>query len=164
MPTAFLSLGSNLGDRLANLKRAIEKIEEPSQIMVTKVSPVYETEPVGRENQGWFLNLVLQVETSLEPFALLERLSSIEDQMGRKREKRWGSRNIDLDILLYDTRMVDSERLTIPHPRMHERRFVLVPLAQIAPKLLHPRLKKNIEELLVCCRDGSGVRPYPEKV
>lgn len=164
MPTAFLSLGSNLGDRLANLKRAIEKIEEPSQIMVTKVSPVYETEPVGRENQGWFLNLVLQVETSLEPFALLERLSSIEDQMGRKREKRWGSRNIDLDILLYDTRMVDSERLTIPHPRMHERRFVLVPLAQIAPKLLHPRLKKNIEELLVCCRDGSGVRSYPEKV
>lgn len=164
MPTAFLSLGSNLGDRLANLKRAIEKIEEPSQIMVTKVSPVYETEPVGRENQGWFLNLVLQVETSLEPFALLERLSSIEDQMGRKREKRWDSRNIDLDILLYDTRMVDSERLTIPHPRMHERRFVLVPLAQIAPKLLHPRLKKNIEELLVCCRDGSGVRPYPEKV
>ena len=164
MPTVFLSLGSNLGDRLANLKRAIEKIEEPSQIMVTKVSPVYETEPVGRENQGWFLNLVLQVETSLEPFALLERFSSIEDQMGRKREKRWGSRNIDLDILLYDTRMVDSERLTIPHPRMHERRFVLVPLAQIAPKLLHPRLKKNIEELLVCCRDGSGVRPYPEKV
>ncbi len=164
MPTAFLSLGSNLGDRLANLKRAIEKIEEPSQIMVTKVSPVYETEPVGHENQGWFLNLVLQVETSLEPFALLERLSSIEDQMGRKREKRWGSRNIDLDILLYDTRMVNSERLTIPHPRMHERRFVLVPLAQIAPKLRHPRLKKNIEELLVCCRDGSGVRPYPEKV
>lgn len=164
MPTAFLSLGSNLGDRLANLKRAIEKIEEPSQILVTKVSPVYETEPVGRENQGWFLNLVLQVETSLEPFALLERLSSIEDQMGRKREKRWDSRNIDLDILLYDTRMMDSERLTIPHPRMHERRFVLVPLAQIAPKLLHPRLKKNIEELLVCCRDGSGVRPYPEKV
>ncbi len=164
MPTAFLSLGSNLGDRLANLKRAIEKIEEPSQILVTKVSPVYETEPVGRENQGWFLNLVLQVETSLEPFALLERLSSIEDQMGRKREKRWDSRNIDLDILLYDNRMVDSERLTIPHPRMHERRFVLVPLAQIAPKLLHPRLKKNIEELLVCCRDGSGVRPYPEKV
>lgn len=164
MTTAFLSLGSNLGDRLGNLKRAVEKIKEPSQIMVTKVSPVYETEPVGRENQGWFLNLVLQVETSLEPFALLERLSSIEDQMGRKREKRWGSRNIDLDILLYDTRMVNSERLTIPHPRMHERRFVLVPLAQIAPKLLHPRLKKNIEELLVCCRDGSGVRPYPEKV
>ena len=164
MPTAFLSLGSNLGDRLANLKRAIEKIEESDKLEVKKVSPVYETEPVGRENQGWFLNLVLQVETSLEPFALLERFSSIEDQMGRKREKRWGSRNIDLDILLYDTRMVDSERLTIPHPRMHERRFVLVPLAQIAPKLLHPRLKKNIEELLVCCRDGSGVRPYPEKV
>ncbi len=164
MPTAFLSLGSNLGDRLANLKRAIEKIEESDKLEVKKVSPVYETEPVGRENQGWFLNLVLQVETFLEPFALLERLSSIEDQMGRKREKRWGSRNIDLDILLYDTRMVDSERLTIPHPRMHERRFVLVPLAQIAPKLLHPRLKKNIEELLVCCRDGSGVRPYPEKV
>jgi 2-amino-4-hydroxy-6-hydroxymethyldihydropteridine diphosphokinase len=153
-----------LGDRLANLKRAIEKLEEPSQIMVTKVSPVYETEPVGRENQGWFLNLVLQVETSLEPFALLERLSSIEDQMGRKREKRWGSRNVDLDILLYDNRMVVSERLTIPHPRIHERRFVLVPLAQIAPKLRHPRLKKNIEELLARCEDESEVRPHPEKL
>jgi 2-amino-4-hydroxy-6-hydroxymethyldihydropteridine diphosphokinase len=153
-----------LGDRLANLKRAIEKIEEPSQIMVTKVSPVYETEPVGRENQGWFLNLVLQVETSLEPFALLERLSSIEDQMGRKREKRWGSRNVDLDILLYDNRMVVSERLTIPHPRIHERRFVLVPLAQIAPNLRHPRLKKNIEELLARCEDESEVRPHPEKL
>jgi len=164
LPTAFLSLGSNLGDRLGNLKRAVEKIEEPNQIMVTKVSPVYETEPVGRENQGWFLNLVLQVETSLEPFALLERLSSIEDQMGRKREKRWGSRNIDLDILLYDKRMVDSERLTIPHTRMHERRFVLVPLAQIAPKLRHPRLEKNIEELLARCEDESEVRPHPEKL
>jgi 2-amino-4-hydroxy-6-hydroxymethyldihydropteridine diphosphokinase len=163
LPTAFLSLGSNLGDRLANLKRTIEKIEESRQMKVMKTSPVYETEPVGYENQGRFLNLVVEVQTSLEPFALLERLLSIENQMGRKREKRWGSRNIDLDILLYDNRTVDSERLTIPHPRMHERRFVLVPLAQIAPKLRHPRLKKNVEELLADCQDKSEVRPHPEK-
>ncbi|MGB2805825.1 MAG: 2-amino-4-hydroxy-6-hydroxymethyldihydropteridine diphosphokinase [Candidatus Zixiibacteriota bacterium] len=164
LPTAFLSLGSNLGDRLENLKRAVEKIEGSDEIAVKKISPVYETQPVGYEGQGWFLNLVVQVQTSLESFPLLERLLSIEDEMGRTRGKKSGPRNIDVDILLYDNQMVDSERLTIPHPRMHERRFVLVPLAQIAPKLLHPRLKKNIEELLVCCRDGSGVRPYPEKV
>ena len=164
LSTAFLSLGSNLGDRLANLKVAVEKIEESDKIEVKEVSPVYETQPLGYEGQGWFLNLVAEVQTSLEPSVLLERLLSIEDRMGRIREKKWGPRNIDLDILLYDDRTVCSERLTIPHPRMHERRFVLAPLAQIAPDLLHPRLKKSVEELLVCCRDGSGVRPYPEKV
>lgn len=164
MSTAFLSLGSNLGDRLANLKVAVEKIEESDKIEVKEVSPVYETQPLGYEGQGWFLNLVAEVQTSLEPSVLLERLLSIEDRMGRIREKKWGPRNIDLDILLYDDRTVCSERLTIPHPRMHERRFVLAPLAQIAPDLLHPRLKKSVEELLAVCRDESMVRPYPEKV
>ena len=164
MPTVFLSLGSNLGKRRENLERAIDKIGESDQIKATKVSPVYETEPVGVEGQEWFLNLALEVQTSLEPFALLERLLSIEDQMGRKREKKWGPRNIDLDILLYDRRIVGSERLTIPHPRMHERRFVLLPLAQIAPRLSHPRLKKSVEELLASCRDRSAVRLYQEKV
>ena len=164
MPTAFLSLGSNLGKRLENLERAIDKIGESGQIKVIKVSPVYETEPVGVKGQEWFLNLALEVQTSLEPFALLERLLSIEDQMGRKRDEKWGPRSIDLDILLYDDRIVDSDRLAIPHPRMHERRFVLLPLAQIAPRLLHPRLEKSIEELLASCRDRSTARLYHEKV
>lgn len=164
MPTAFLSLGSNLGERLENLEGAIDKIGESAQINVTKVSPVYETEPVGVKGQEWFLNLALEIQTSLEPSALLERLLSIEDQMGRKREKKRNPRSVDLDILLYDHRIVDSDRLTIPHPRMHERRFVLLPLAQIAPRLSHPRLKRSVEELLASCRDRSAVRLYQEKV
>lgn len=163
MATAFLSLGSNLGDRLGNLRRAVDKIEESGRIEAKGISPVYETEPVGRQDQGWFLNLVLRVQTSLEPLALLERLLSVEVGMGRTREKESGPRNIDLDILLYDDRTVDSERLTIPHPRMQERRFVLVPLAQIAPELVHPRLQKSVEELLALCRDRSEVRPHTER-
>jgi 2-amino-4-hydroxy-6-hydroxymethyldihydropteridine diphosphokinase len=94
---------------------------------------------------------------------LLERLLAVEDGMGRSREKKWGPRKIDLDILLFDDRLVDSERLTIPHPRMHERRFVLVPLTQIAPELLHPRLQKSVEELLTLCRDESEVRLHTER-
>ena len=164
MPTVFLSLGSNLGKRLENLRRAIDKIGGSDQIKVIKASPVYETEPVGVKSQEWFLNLALEVQTSLEPSALLERLLSIEDQMGRKREERWGPRSVDLDILLYDNRIVDSDRLTIPHPRMHERRFVLLPLAQIAPRFSHPRLKKSVEELLASCEDRSAVRLYQKKV
>jgi 2-amino-4-hydroxy-6-hydroxymethyldihydropteridine diphosphokinase len=164
LPTAFLSLGSNLGDRLGNLRRAIDKIEESGRIEIKEISPVYETEPVGRQDQGWFLNLVLRIQTSLEPLALLERLQSVEDGMGRTREKESGPRNIDLDILLYDDRVVDLERLTIPHPRMHERKFVLVPLTQIAPELLHPGLQRSVEELLTLCRDKSEVRSYPGKL
>jgi 2-amino-4-hydroxy-6-hydroxymethyldihydropteridine diphosphokinase len=157
-------LGSNLGDRLGNLRRAIDKIEESDKIEVEETSPVYETEPVGGQDQGWFLNLVLRIQTSLEPLALLERLLSVEDKMGRTREKEWGPRKIDLDLLFYDDRMVESERLTIPHPRMHERKFVLVPLAQIDPELLHPRLQKSVEELLMLCRDKSEVRPHTERL
>ena len=164
MPTAFLSLGSNLGDRLGNLRRAIDKIEESGKIEIKEISPVYETEPVGDQDQGWFLNLALRIQTSLEPPALLERLLAVEDGMGRKREKEPGPRNIDLDLLLYDDRTVDSERLTIPQPRMHERKFVLVPLAQIAPELLHPGLQKSVGELLALCRDPSEVRLHTERL
>jgi len=164
LPTAFLSLGSNLGDRLGNLRRAIKKLKESDEIEVEEISPVYETEPVGGQDQGWYLNLVLRVQTSLEPLALLEQLRSVEDGMGRSREEKWGPRKIDLDILLLDDRVVDSERLTIPHPRMHERKFVLVPLTQIAPELLHPRLHKSVEELLTFCRDESEVRLHTERL
>ena len=164
MATAFLSLGSNLGDRLGNLRRAIDKIEESDEIEIEEVSSVYETEPLGRQDQPWFLNLVLRLQTSLEPLALLERLLAVEEAMGRRREEDEAPRNIDLDLLLYDDRMVDSESLTIPHPRMHERRFVLVPLAQISPQLLHPRLQSSVEELLRLCRDKSEVRSYPGRL
>jgi len=110
------------------------------------------------------LNLVLEVKTSFDPLSLLEYLLVIEDQMGRKRGKKWGPRNIDADVLLYDNRIVDSDQLSIPHPRMHERRFVLMPLAQIAPQLLHPVLNKSIEELMESCEDRSLVRLHSEEI
>ena len=164
MAKAYVCLGSNLGDRLQYLKRAIKKIEESDKISIKKISSVYESEPMGYENQRWFLNLVLEVKTSLDPFLLLEHLLTIEEQMGRKREKKCGPRNIDIDLLLYHNRIVGSDRLAIPHPRMHQRRFVLIPLAQIAPRLLHPVLKKSVDELLESCEDKSAVRLYSEKI
>lgn len=164
MATAYLSLGSNSGDRLQFLKGAIKKIEESHKISIKKASSVYETEPVGHINQGWFLNLVLEVQTSFDPLPLLEHLLAIENQMGRKREAKWGPRNIDVDLLLYDNQLVHSDRLTIPHPQMHKRRFVLMPLAQIAPGVLHPLFKKSAPQLLEACEDKSTVRLYSEKI
>ena len=164
MATAYLSLGSNSGDRLQFLKGAIRKIEESHKISIKKASSVYETQPVGYINQGWFLNLVLEVQTSFDPLPLLEHLLAIEDQMGRKREAKWGPRNIDVDLLLYDNQLVHSDRLIIPHPQMHKRRFVLIPLAEIAPQLLHPLLKKSAPQLLEGCKDKSMVRLYSEKI
>jgi 2-amino-4-hydroxy-6-hydroxymethyldihydropteridine diphosphokinase len=164
MATVYLSLGSNLGDRVQNLKEAIKRIESSDKISIKKISSVYETEPVGYENQPRFLNLALQAETILDPQPLLEQLLSIEEQMGRKRGEKWGPRNIDVDILLYDDLVMESDQLIIPHPRMHQRRFVLVPLAQIAPKLLHPLLKKNVRELLENCEDNSEVKLFAEKL
>lgn len=161
---AYLSLGSNLGNKLRFLKEAISRIEESGKISIGKISSVYETQPVGYENQGWFLNLVAEIKTSLVPQDLLEYTLSVEDQMGRKREVKWGPRNIDIDILLYDNQILRSDHLTLPHPRMHERRFVLLPLAEIAPNLLHPQLKKSIEELLEDCEDKSKVLLTSEKI
>jgi 2-amino-4-hydroxy-6-hydroxymethyldihydropteridine diphosphokinase len=161
---AYLSLGSNLGDRLRFLKEAISKIEESDNITINRISSVYETQPVGYKNQGWFLNLVIEIETSLVPQDLLQHILTVEDQMGRKREVKWGPRNIDIDILLYDNQVIQSNHLTVPHPRMPERRFVLLPLAEIAPKLLHPQLIKSIEELLEGCEDKSKVWLTSEKL
>jgi 2-amino-4-hydroxy-6-hydroxymethyldihydropteridine diphosphokinase len=161
---AYLSLGSNLGNKLRFLKEAISKIGESNKIAINRVSSVYETQPVGYENQEWFLNLVIEIKTSFMPRDLLDHVLSVEDQMGRKREIKWGPRNIDIDILLYDNQVMQSDRLTLPHPRMHERRFVLLPLSEIAPQLLHPQLKKSVKELLEGCEDKSKVRLTTERI
>lgn len=148
MSTAYISIGSNLGDRLGYIREAIAKMEQSQKIEIRRASSVYETEPVGHKEQPCFLNAVLELKTTLEPLNLLEHLSGVENQMGRERDQAWGPRNIDLDLLLYDDVVINSDRLTLPHPRVHQRRFVLVPLAEIAPKVVHPSLKKTVEKLL----------------
>ena len=138
--TAFVGIGSNLGDREANLRSAIELLTAEDGIEVVAVSEVRETEPVGPVEQGPFLNGVVQVETTLPPGDLLERLLSVESRLGRVRTERWGPRTIDLDLLLYGSERVDEPGLTVPHPRLHERRFALEPLLDLDPALEIPEL------------------------
>src|SRR5215471_3703683 len=144
--TVYLSLGSNLGDRAANLKTAVEHMGELGA-MVGR-SSLYETEPVEMERQPWFLNCVVALETELMPKQFLARTITIEQKMGRRRTQPKGPRTIDIDILLFGGSVVDISALTIPHPAMHERRFVLEPLAEIAPELRHPVFKKTVREML----------------
>ena len=144
--TAHIALGSNLGDKAANLRRALELLDERG-VEVVKVSTFICTEPYGVTDQPQFLNAVCQVRTSLEPLALLHTLLGIEQEMGRVRLRHWGERNIDLDLLLYEDVVMDTPELKLPHPDMQNRDFVLLPLFEIAPELIHPVLRKNIREL-----------------
>ena len=147
METIYLSLGSNLGDREANLRAAIERLEAPD-VRVVRTSPVYETEPLDYTHQRWFLNLAVEAETGLNPMQLLARIGKIERALGRVRTVVKGPRTIDIDILLYGQAVVRSATLEIPHPRMAERRFVLAPLADLAPGLRHPVTDKTVREML----------------
>ncbi len=149
----FIGLGSNMGDREKLLKKALERIEKLMPIQAA--SSVYETEPVGYEAQGWFLNMVIQGATRLFPDMLLERLQDIEAALGRQRDIKNGPRTIDLDILFYGSEIIITKRLTVPHPHLPERAFVLVPLAEIAPEFVHPLLRINIAALRAqagCCK------------
>ena len=145
--TIYLSLGCNLGDREANLWAAIERLAAPD-LRVVRTSPVYETEPVEYTHQSWFLNLVVEAETGLFPMQLLARTGKIERALGRVRTVAKGPRTIDIDILLYGQTVVHSATLEIPHPRMSERRFVLAPLADLAPGLRHPVTHRTVREML----------------
>jgi 2-amino-4-hydroxy-6-hydroxymethyldihydropteridine diphosphokinase len=147
LKTVYLSLGSNLGNREANLRAAVNALEK-ARVVVLRASPLYETEPVENTKQGWFLNLVVEGETKLMPDQLLERIMRIERELGRTRRIPKGPRTIDIDILLFGHSIVHSPALEIPHPSMAQRRFVLVPLADLAPELRHPLTGKTVQEML----------------
>ncbi len=156
----YLSLGSNLGRRRRNLRRAAELLAAAG-IRILRRSSIYRTEPVDLRDQPWFFNQVLAVETRLGPAALLRLIQAVEAAAGRGPGVRKGPRVLDIDILLAGRRIIKTPRLAVPHPRLARRRFVLVPLAEIAPAVVHPVLRKTAAALLACVPDRSAVRKLP---
>lgn len=157
--TAYISVGSNLGDKLENCRRGVEALVSGGEVRITGQSRNYTTEPVDFTEQDWFINSVIRVETRLEPFELLDRLQAIQREAGRSAETvRFGPRVLDLDLLLYDRLILDDPQLSLPHPRMHRRRFVLKPLCDIGPDVIHPVLGKAVRVLLAeLDEDGQQV-------
>lgn len=163
MFTAYLSIGGNLGDRLSNLKRCIRLIAKNIGVIEAK-SSIYETKAWGNENQPDFFNIAISVKTALDPNELLEQIHNIELKLGRNRLQHWGERTIDIDILFFDEMVIKTHNLTIPHPLLQERMFVLEPLNEIFPKFIHPILKKSVKELYKECKDKLSVRKLNEKI
>jgi 2-amino-4-hydroxy-6-hydroxymethyldihydropteridine diphosphokinase len=160
MKIVFLGIGSNLGNRENNLEQAVARIEEHIG-QVLKSSSIYITEPWGFKAEEEFLNIVVKIGTKLTPSGILGRILMIESLLGRVRDrKKYSSRLIDIDILLYEDKIVEEEILKIPHPLLHKRKFVLVPLCEIEPELIHPVLKKSLADLLASCEDKSEVKKY----
>jgi 2-amino-4-hydroxy-6-hydroxymethyldihydropteridine diphosphokinase len=158
MNRTFLSLGSNLGDSRSYLQKAVELIGRNTAInQITGISPVYRTKAWGKTDQPDFLNMVMELNTKGSPEMLIREILEIEKMMGRIRAEKWGERIIDIDILLYGNKIVKAENLVVPHPEMHKRKFVLVPLMDLDPNVIHPLFKKNISQLLDVCEDESPV-------
>lgn len=148
MRTAYIGIGSNLGDKLNNCLKAIDLIERIPGCLVEAQSDFFRTEPVGVEDQNWYVNCVISLQPDISVQQLLKNLLAIEAGLGRERKQKWNPRTIDLDIILFGQDLINEKNLTVPHPLMHERRFVLVPMVQLAPDLIHPVFEKSMIELL----------------
>lgn len=146
---AYISVGSNLGDKLANCRHGVDRLVEATQSKLVTQSHVYQTEPVDDRDQDWFVNYVVCLETNRDPFTVLAAIRRVEQEAGRVRTgRKFGPRILDLDILLFGDRVIDEPHLTVPHPRMHKRHFVLRPLCDINPDIIHPILHRSMQQLL----------------
>ncbi|MCD6224747.1 MAG: 2-amino-4-hydroxy-6-hydroxymethyldihydropteridine diphosphokinase [Deltaproteobacteria bacterium] len=154
--TVLISAGSNIGDKSGNCKKGISALIRPERAVLIKESKFYKTEPVDYTDQDWFVNCAVKISTPLEPLELLTEIKRIESEAGRKKDVvRFGPRVLDLDIIFFDDRVIESDNLIIPHPRMHQRRFVLMPICDIDPNIIHPVLKKSIRALLAELDDSE---------
>jgi len=153
----YIGIGSNLGNKRGNYLEALERIAKLPKTRIIKESSVYESQPHG-DSKEWYINGVIEIETEMKPELLLTKFKNIERAMGRKKvRKRWGARIMDLDILLYDSLIMNKKNLKIPHPEMHQRKFVLIPLSELGPQMIHPVLGSSISELLVSVKDDKRV-------
>lgn len=155
--TAYIGIGSNQGDKHKNCTLAVENIRDCERNCPLKHSSFYHTEPWGYSKQDDFINLVIELKTSFSPLELLSFLQGVEKKLGKKKNGKWGPRTIDLDLLLYNDQSLESPQLTIPHPLLHQRGFVLLPLEEIAPQLIHPGFNQTISQLLDKLSDGKSV-------
>ncbi|PLR91883.1 2-amino-4-hydroxy-6-hydroxymethyldihydropteridine diphosphokinase [Bacillus sp. T33-2] len=160
---AYIALGSNMGNRFEYLKKAVLLLHSDEKIKVEVTSSVYETDPVGYTEQDLFLNMVVKVSSVLQPQDLLDVCQKIELELGRKREIKWGPRTIDLDILLYDQDNIETEKLMVPHPRMQERAFVIIPLLEICPNITVPTMENPLNSFLASLPNKEGVRIWKQK-
>ncbi|MDQ0220874.1 2-amino-4-hydroxy-6-hydroxymethyldihydropteridine diphosphokinase [Peribacillus cavernae] len=160
---AYISMGSNIGDRVNFFKKAIQLLNQEAGIRTVGISSLYETDPVGYLEQALFLNAVLKVKTSYGPEELLGKCLKVEQILGRKREIHWGPRTLDLDILLYNHENIETENLSVPHPRMLERAFVIIPLLELDPDIMLPKMETPMHEVLDEIKDKEGVRLWKRK-
>jgi 2-amino-4-hydroxy-6-hydroxymethyldihydropteridine diphosphokinase len=160
---AYIGVGSNLGDKVHQCEQGLREILRVDRHRLLARSSFYKTQPLGVLDQDWFVNAAIKIETDLDPDALLRSLREIESRLGRRETFRWGPRAIDLDILFFDEETIQTEELIIPHPRLQERQFVLIPLVEIDPHLIHPVLQKTVLQLLENLEDDQGVEKIAAK-